>query len=102
MNALTPDQIKANVARNMAARNDERNDLISYISDEYKGLHGIRPRWIKFSEMTLQELREEANRLEAEIKAEIARERKERRAAAIKIADAYHRTEWSVGEIAGL
>jgi hypothetical protein len=43
---------------------DIRDDLIGYISDEYKSVHGIRPRWMNFSDMSLAELREEADRIE--------------------------------------
>ena len=37
---------------------DERNDLLSYISDTYKGLYGFRPRG-DTSNMTIEDLREE-------------------------------------------
>jgi len=37
----------------------ERSLLVSEISDSYKSLHGIRPRWIRTDLMTLAELRAE-------------------------------------------
>lgn len=96
---ISEQEIKANVARNLAARNAEREDLISYISDEYKGLHGIRPHWMPFREMTLAELKAEARKLSDEIEADLRREREDRRIAREKIAQAYHRTEWTIGDL---
>ena len=45
---------------------DERNDLLSYISDTYKGLYGFRPRG-DTSNMTIEDLREEAAGLERDV-----------------------------------
>jgi len=50
--------------------NDLRNDLVTYIYDEYKGIHGIRPRWIDFDSMSIDDLKEMADDIEKEIKAE--------------------------------
>ena len=44
----------------------ERDDLLSYISDTYKAIYGIRPRG-DTSAMTLEDLRTQAQRLEDEI-----------------------------------
>lgn len=46
----------------------ERDDLISYISDTYKELNGIRPRWMPFDEMSMEELRAEAEKLDDEVR----------------------------------
>jgi hypothetical protein len=45
---------------------DERNDLLSYISDTYKGLYGFRPRG-DTSNMTINDLREQAVVLERDV-----------------------------------
>jgi hypothetical protein len=40
-----------------------RQELIGDISDTYKSLNGIRPRWMNLSEMSIEELRETADSL---------------------------------------
>ena len=52
----------------------ERQDLLSYISDTYKAIYGIRPHG-DTSNMTLEDLRTQARRLEDEIISEMERER---------------------------
>ena len=49
---------------------DERNDLLSYISDTYKGLYGFRPRG-DTSNMTIQDLRDQADGLQKDVLAGI-------------------------------
>lgn len=53
----------------------ERDDLISYIWDAYKDLHGIRPRFMNFDAMSIEDLRKEADFLSESIGAEIRRAR---------------------------
>ena len=55
----------------------ERADLLSYISDTHKSVYGYRPRWGReWADNTpIADLRNEANRLEADVYAEIKRER---------------------------
>jgi len=56
-------------------RNDvdaERADLACYISDTFKYLNGIRPRWWNLSDWSLDDLRKEADDLEIEVKENIA------------------------------
>ena len=53
----------------------ERADLQSYISDTFKAIHGIRPRWMNLNEMSLEDLRVEATSVEDEVVASIKRER---------------------------
>jgi hypothetical protein len=48
----------------------ERDDLLSYISDTYKGLYGFRPRG-DTSSMTIGDLRENAAGLERDVTAGI-------------------------------
>ncbi len=62
----------------------ERDDLISYIWDAYKDANGIRPRWMDFASMSIEDLRETADRLSDEIGRQI-REREEH-AAEVKAA----------------
>ena len=45
---------------------DERNDLLSYISDTYKGLYGFRPRGDTFA-MTIEDLRTQADSLQKDV-----------------------------------
>ena len=52
-------QIDTNGAR-------ERDDLLSYISDTYKGLYGYRPRG-ETSAMTIEDLRTQADSLQEEV-----------------------------------
>ena len=44
----------------------DRDDLISAISDTYKEIHGIRPRWFDFDSMTYEQLEAEAERMAEE------------------------------------
>ena len=55
----------------------ERADLLSYISDTHKSVYGYRPRWDReWADTTpIAKLRKEAKRLEADVYAEIKRER---------------------------
>ena len=55
----------------------ERADLQSYISDTFKAIHGIRPRWMNLNGMSLEDLRTEAQSVEDEMVASIKRERAE-------------------------
>ena len=55
----------------------ERADLQSYISDTFKAIHGIRPRWMNLNEMSLEDLRAEAKSVEDEVVESIKRERAE-------------------------
>ena len=53
----------------------ERDDLLSYISDTYKGLYGFRPHG--HNVMNLMNLRNEARSLERDVMAEIEYIKKE-------------------------
>ena len=55
----------------------ERADLLSYISDTHKSVYGYRPRWDReWADTTpIAKLRKEAERLEADVYAEIERDR---------------------------
>ena len=55
----------------------ERADLLSYISDTHKSVYGYRPRWGReWADNTpIADLRSEAEKLEADVYAEIKRER---------------------------
>ena len=45
----------------------EREDLASFISDTFKAINGIRPRWWDMREWSLAALRAEAQSLEDEV-----------------------------------
>jgi len=51
-----------------------RDDLTGYISDRYKELNGIRPRF-NWDEWSIEELEAEADSLSAQIEYEIHRDR---------------------------
>ena len=53
----------------------ERVDLATYISDTFKAINGIRPRWWDLREWSLDDLRAEAKSLEDEVVVSIQRER---------------------------
>ena len=53
----------------------ERQDLASYISDTFKAINGIRPRWWDLREWSLDDLRAEAKSLEDEVVVSIKQER---------------------------
>ena len=67
----------------------ERADLASYISDTFKAINGIRPRWMNLNDMSLEDLRAEAKSLEDEVVASIKRERAEEAARQAEMA-AHH------------
>ena len=50
----------------------ERSDLACYISDTFKALNGVRPRWWNLADWDLEDLRREADDLEVEVKENIA------------------------------
>ena len=56
---------------------NEREDLASFISDTFKAINGIRPRWWDMREWSLADLRAEAQSLEDEVVASIKQERAE-------------------------
>lgn len=45
---------------------DEKEELAQIYSDVYKDKHGIRPRWMDFSQMSVEELRKELERMSDE------------------------------------
>lgn len=73
----------------------ERQNLVCEISDTYKSLNGIRPRWMNFDTMTIEQLREEAADLQRQVEREIREEQEaaEREAAALKPSPA-----WTIGD----
>ena len=65
----------------------ERADLASYISDTFKAINGIRPRWWDLREWSLNDLRAEAKSLEDEVVVSIQRERAQEVARQVEMAD---------------
>tara|TARA_Y100000034_G_C6877027_1_gene401272 strand:- start:39 stop:395 length:357 start_codon:yes stop_codon:yes gene_type:complete len=55
----------------------ERTDLVCYISDTYKALNGVRPHGWDLREWSLDDLRREADDLEVEIHETIKWEREQ-------------------------
>ena len=67
----------------------EREDLMSYVSDTFKSINGIRPSWWGLNDWSLDALRAEAKSLEDEVVASIKRERAEEAARQAEMA-AHH------------
>lgn len=55
----------------------KRHDLETYIWDAYKDANGIRPRFMNFSAMSMEELQAEADYLSNQISKQIEEEKKE-------------------------
>ena len=55
----------------------ERQDLASYISDTFKAINGIRPRWWDLREWSLDDLRAEAQSLEDEVVESIKQDKRD-------------------------
>lgn len=68
------------------AKRTEREELLSYISDAHKDAYGFRPRGI-YNELTIEQLRVEADRL-SEAVADAIREQEAAQAAAAVIFEA--------------
>ena len=49
----------------------EREELSSFISDVYKDIHGFRPRFYDYNNMSIEELRAVADRLSEEARYEM-------------------------------
>lgn len=58
----------------------DRDEYISLISDTYKEVHGFRPRFYLWSEMSLEQLQEEYNRLSDIVGEQIRAEREHEQA----------------------
>ena len=65
----------------------ERADLSSYISDTFKAINGIRPRWWNLREWSLDDLRKEANDLQSQVVASIERDRRQEAARQAEMAE---------------
>ena len=55
----------------------EREDLASFISDTFKAINGIRPRWWDLREWSLDDLRAEAQSLEDEVVESIKQDKRD-------------------------
>ena len=80
---------------------NERADLISYISDSFKDLNGFRPR-PDWDEIATPELLVWADRLSAEIAASIAERDRERREWTAKRAGYFTAPQWCLGDLVKL
>ena len=56
---------------------NEKQDLLTYINDTHKAVYGFRPRWSRewADNVSLTDLRQEAEKLEADVIAEARAER---------------------------
>lgn len=52
-----------------------RHDLITHISDSYKSVFGVRPKFINYNEMSTDELNEKAEQVQDYVRKDIALER---------------------------
>lgn len=57
---------------------NERDELACFIFETTRSIYGYKPRW-NYSEWTLEQLREEADQLGAQVKAEREREIEEKK-----------------------
>ena len=81
--------------------NEERSDVISYISDAHKDLWGFRPR-PDWDEIATPELLVWADRLSAEIAASIEKRNRDRREWTQKRAGYFTAPGWSIGDLVKL
>ena len=81
--------------------NEERADLISYISDSFKDLNGFRPR-PDWDEIATPELLVWADRLSAEIAASIEERNRERREWSAKRAGYFAAPPLTIGDLVKL
>ena len=65
----------------------ERQDLATYISDTFKAINGFRPRWWDLREWSVEDLRKEADDLQAQVVASIERDRREEAARQSEMAE---------------
>jgi len=79
----------------------ERNDLISQISDDYKSLHGMRPRR-DMSGYSMAELKAMADQLSSDIHVEIEREKQDAIQHDKATKKAMTPTKWNIGDLTGL
>jgi hypothetical protein len=81
--------------------NEERSDLISYISDAHKELWGVRPHGDRF-DIPTGALLIWADRLSAEIAASIVERDQQRREWSAKRAGYFTAPQWSLGDLSKL
>ena len=59
------------MAQSSVAPGITRDDMIAYVWDAFKEVNGVRPRFMKFDDMSMGELIREADSLQTEIDAQI-------------------------------
>lgn len=78
-----------------------RQELLANISDDYKSLNGIRPRW-NMDHMTIDDLRQFHNQILTDLRYGMDKEQQEERDhnLAVERAMIVH-SGWSIGELIG-
>jgi hypothetical protein len=66
----------------------ERHCLVSSIWDAYKEAHGIRPRWVDFDSLSMEELQKMESQVFADLQQEIEDEKREEEEAIQRMLDA--------------
>lgn len=80
----------------------EKDDLINQISDDYKTLHGMRPRGTKFYELDVPSLKRIADELSKDIHDMMEREKSDEKQHQTATKNAMTPKSWNVGDITGL
>ncbi len=77
----------------------EREQLLSDISDDYKSLNGIRPRW-NMDHMTLDELQQFHNQIITDLRHNMDQDQQDERDHNLAVERAMtHRSGWTIGEL---
>jgi len=102
---LMGNRFRMKVCENVPFQNPEEKekiDLINQISDDYKSLHGMRPRMIKYEELTIEQLRTIAADLAEDIKNEMDREEQDEKQHQVATQNALTPKKWTVGDVSNL
>jgi len=78
-----------------------RDNLISQISDDYKSLHGMRPRGM-YQNLSIEELQKIADQLSQDIHADMEREKNDETQHVAATKNAMTPKKWTVGDVANL
>ena len=102
---LVGNRFRMKISENVPLQSPEEQEksyLISQISDDYKSLHGMRPRMIKYDELSIEQLRQIAADLAEDIKNEMNREANDEKQHQSATQNAMTPKKWTVGDVTGL